>query len=296
MCKAFLLLLVWKKYLDIADIKALMILTFGVMMSVVIRQIVPKKQAVPEVYLTYFDSLDRVDKLETTQAYWKSEKKRTRTIKPRLAASLKRFDINYASARDLYAMGLSSEFVGKWFAAKSQFGFVKSIGEFKALGVCNDSLINLLTPYLDWSRYSNPTDRAELLVKVNLNTADSSMLTQLQGVGKVLASRIVRYRNRLGGFVSEKQLLEVYGIDSSVFSKNQSRIDCTGEVVKIDLNNVTENELSRHPYISWSQAKLIVRYREQHGNFQYVHQLYALHGADSNMIHRLKPYLEIIDD
>lgn len=291
------MLLVWKKYLDIADIKAIMILTFGVMMSVVIRQIIPKKQVVPEVYLTYFDSLDRVDKLETTQAYWKSEKKkRTRTTKPGLAASLKRFDINHASAHDLYAMGLSSEFVGKWFAVKSKVGFVKSIGEFKALGVCNDSLINLLTPYLDWSRYSSPTNRAESLVMVNLNTADSSMFTQLRGVGKVLASRIVRYRNRLGGFVSEKQLLEVFGIDSSVFSKNQSRIDCTGEVVKIDLNNVTENELSRHPYISWSQAKLIVRYREQHGNFQHVHQLYALHSADSTMIHRLEPYLEIVDD
>lgn len=296
MCKAFFLLLVWKKYLDIADVKAFLILAFGVMMSVVIRQILPKEQVVPEVYFTYFDSLDRIDKIETTQAYWKSEKKRPQPTKPWLVESLRPFDINYASARDLYAMGLSSEFVRKWFAAKSQVGFVKSIGEFKALGVCNDSLTNLLIPYLDWSRYNRPTNRAESLVIVNLNTADSSVLTQLRGVGKVLASRIVRYRNRLGGFASEKQLLEVYGIDSSVFSKNQNRINCTGEVVKIDLNTVTENKLSSHPYISWSQAKLIVRYREQHGDFKQVDQLYVLHGIDSTMVHRLEPYLEITDD
>jgi len=288
---------VWKKYLTIAEVKALIILSLGIMISIILEHMLPLGESNIDVDFTYFDSLAHVDKYNKPSNYQISGRNRTAQKRKNSAKqSLKVFDINYASARDLYGMGLSSEFVRNWFAAKSGKGFVASMEEFRALQVCSQSQADQLVPYLDWSRYRSPIDRAETLVKVNLNTTDSSMLTQLRGVGKVLASRIVRYRNRLGGFVSEKQLLEVYGVDSSVFSKNQNRIGCAGEVVKIDLNNVTENRLSSHPYISWSQAKLIVRFREQHGDFKHVQQLYALHGVDSTMIHRVEPYLEIADD
>jgi len=297
LCKAFLLPVVWKKYLTIAEVKALIILALGVMISIVIEHMLTLPESNIDVDLTYFDSLAQPDKRNKPSNEQTSERNRTPQKRKNSAKqSLKVFDINYASARDLYGMGLSSEFVRNWFAAKSGKGFVTSMEEFRALQVCSNSQADQLEPYLDWSRYNRPINRVESLVMVDLNTADSSMLTQLRGVGKVLASRIVRYRNRLGGFVSEKQLLEVYGVDSSVFSKNQNRIVCTGEVVKIDLNNVTKNGLSSHPYISWSQAKLIVRFREQHGDFKHVQQLYALHGADSTIIHRVEPYLEITDD
>lgn len=46
---------------------------------------------------------------------------------------------------------------------------------------------------------------------VNLNDADTTTLMLIHGIGPTFASRIVRYRDRLGGFTHKEQLLEVYG-------------------------------------------------------------------------------------
>ncbi len=53
--------------------------------------------------------------------------------------------------------------------------------------------------------------------KININTATESELRSIDGIGETLAKRIIEKRDELGGFVSFEQLMEVYGIGSSIF-------------------------------------------------------------------------------
>ena len=52
-----------------------------------------------------------------------------------------------------------------------------------------------------------------------LNASDTAEWKKIPGIGSVYASRIVQYRNLLGGFSHVEQLLEVYGIDQELFSR-----------------------------------------------------------------------------
>lgn len=54
-----------------------------------------------------------------------------------------------------------------------------------------------------------------LLVLINLNTATLEELDALPGVGPVLASRIMRFRERRGGFRRIEELLAIPGISEA---------------------------------------------------------------------------------
>jgi competence protein ComEA len=55
--------------------------------------------------------------------------------------------------------------------------------------------------------------------KVNLNTATVEQLASLPGVGASLASRIVEYRTKSGGFKNANELMNVKGIGEKNFGK-----------------------------------------------------------------------------
>ncbi|OFZ12467.1 MAG: hypothetical protein A2465_02765 [Bacteroidetes bacterium RIFOXYC2_FULL_39_11] len=99
---------------------------------------------------------------------------------------------------------------------------------------------------------------------MELNGADSADLTKLKGIGPYYASKILRYRERLGGFVHPGQLTEIRGIDSErymMFSGNVF-VDTT-MVEKRDLATATYSQLSSNPYIGSYIARAIIRYAER---------------------------------
>jgi competence protein ComEA len=102
--------------------------------------------------------------------------------------------------------------------------------------------------------------------RIEINTADSSRLKKLRGIGPVLASRIIKYRLLLGGYHSIDQLTEVYGVSDSLFLAVREHLDIdTSLVQKISINGAGEAQLSRHPYIGRYRAKAILAYRKSEG-------------------------------
>lgn len=92
---------------------------------------------------------------------------------------------------------------------------------------------------------------------LELNTADSSVLIAIRGIGPYYASRILRYRERLGGFYAVRQLKEIkmtyFNVDSAahLFTVNPQLIR------KKDLNSMSFKEVLRHPYLDYEEVKLI---------------------------------------
>lgn len=105
------------------------------------------------------------------------------------------------------------------------------------------------------------------LYKIELNTADTNKLTLVHGIGETYASRILKYRDLLGGFYSVEQLKEVYGINDSVYSsiKDNFKVD-TALCEYINLNKADFGDFVRHPYLNEYQTKSILKYRELKGS------------------------------
>ncbi|HEV7229763.1 MAG TPA: helix-hairpin-helix domain-containing protein [Bacteroidia bacterium] len=139
-----------------------------------------------------------------------------------------------------------------------------------------------------------PSPKAPAKEQVELNTADSTSLVSLPCIGPSFARRIVIYRSRLGGFVSERQLMEVYGFDEERLKCLEGRFLIDTEKIKgININSASAEELKKHPYFNWSLAKLMVAYRKQHGMFHSAEELRGLQLMDSALFRRIAPYIRL---
>ena len=99
--------------------------------------------------------------------------------------------------------------------------------------------------------------------RININKTDAESLKRIRGIGEVLSNRIIKYRESLGGFVSESQLTEVYGLSDSVFRNLLKYIIVDSiNVKKLNLNKCSVTDLNSHPYIDNYQANAIIKYRD----------------------------------
>ncbi|QJD80655.1 ComEA family DNA-binding protein [Spirosoma rhododendri] len=147
--------------------------------------------------------------------------------------------------------------------------------------------------YASGNRYPDrPRTERAVLQPFDINTVDSAQLVALNGIGPASASRILKFRNALGGFVSSAQFADIYGLDS------MGRVELTrlGQVRsaprRISINTASATDLDKHPFLSRRQAEVIVRYREQHGAYTSAESLKPIRILDAPTIEKIAPYLE----
>lgn len=126
----------------------------------------------------------------------------------------------------------------------------------------------------------------------SINTQDQETWKSLYGIGPAYAERIVKYQKWLGGFHSKEQIKEVYGITDSLYNELKPFLLDDEPFKRININTVSLDELGRHPYIYWDQAKLLLNYRKHHGDFQSVLDIYKIKELDREQIDKLLPYLD----
>lgn len=127
---------------------------------------------------------------------------------------------------------------------------------------------------------------------IELNIADTNDLLPLKGIGPVLARRILKYRNILGGFAVKDQLLEVYGISRAVFQEISPVIEVDSTlVVKLNLNHSTYADLIRHPYFDQELTQAILNYRREHGSFHSVSLISREGIATEEEYQKILPYI-----
>lgn len=133
------------------------------------------------------------------------------------------------------------------------------------------------------------------VLSININTADTNALIKLRGIGSKRAARIVKYRDKLGGFVSEEQFKEIFGMDSVALSSliNETYIEQNFIPKKININTATYEELSQHPYIGKTYAKILDSYRHQHGTFNSLEALDNIRGIDPTALKKIKWYITL---
>ena len=138
--------------------------------------------------------------------------------------------------------------------------------------------------------FAKPSEKTSL--PVELNGADSATLTTLRGIGPLTAGRIVRYRERLGGYVAVEQLREIEGMTDRNFSliSQQIRVE-SSKIRKIDINFAHPSAMKGHPYLTDRMLNRILKYRQLKGGWRSIEDLTERHILTTDEADRLGPYL-----
>ena len=131
---------------------------------------------------------------------------------------------------------------------------------------------------------------------VELNQADSLQLISINGVGPFYAKQILKYRKELGGFRNYDQLTEIWGLENLEIQKlkQQTSID-TLHIRKVNVNTIELEQLKLHPYLNYKQAKMILNYRKQHGDFKQVKDIRKIKPISPELFRKIAPYLKTHD-
>lgn len=128
------------------------------------------------------------------------------------------------------------------------------------------------------------------LTKIDVNSADSALLCRVPGIGAARARAIVNYRKKLGGFLSEEQLLEI-----NIFPAELQEwffVKKPVEVRKLDVNCGNFKEVNAHPYISYDQTKSLFQYIRLYGDIKDAESLRQTKIFTDEELEHLIPYLE----
>jgi len=169
---------------------------------------------------------------------------------------------------------------------------VKYIAVEKEL-IIADSVQHTSTETAVISRTQNRTTTpAVRQIMIEINSSDSIDLLRLPGIGAVLSSRIVRYRNLLGGFASKEQLQEVYGLRPETFNtiKDMVTVDTT-LIDKINVNTADFRRFSRLPYFERQEINDLLRYRNTNGQIDNINELIENSILSADKAAKVKPYL-----
>jgi competence protein ComEA len=220
------------------------------------------------------------------------------------------FNPNGLSADDWVRLGLSPAQARCIKNYEAKGGKFESKEDVKKMFVISAERFAELEPFIVLPEKSNRSDSAKshpdsyrepitnhqshFPKVIELNTADSSDLMSINGIGPSFAKRILAYRERLGGFHSVNQLTEVFGIDQVKFDaiKNSVKADST-YIRKINLNSAIASDFIKLPYFTWPVANALVNYRKAHGNFKSVSGIRSCALITDELYGKIMPYLTL---
>ncbi len=122
---------------------------------------------------------------------------------------------------------------------------------------------------------------------IDLNTADTTLLKRVPGIGSSFARRIVKYRDLLGGYYVVEQLQEVYGMDRERYDAIYPYFTVGTAVRPLTL---TIDSISYHPYLSWRHKRALRRLLEEEQTLDWSHLMVTGDFTRDDSL-RLAPYM-----
>lgn len=242
---------------------------------------------------------------------------------------LRPFDPNTADSLTLVGLGLKPWQVRNLLQYRRKGGRWQKPDDFARLYGLSDSAFQVLRPYIaidtmpfyrereirrslrDSARRADSLFRDSLFrtkdslwygqsvakkdTVLDLNSADTSELQMIRGIGPFVARAIVRRRTELGGFYSPEQLHELAKEDVRLRSLDTLTgcfIATQDSIHPLPVNRCSLRRLAGHPYLNYTQAEAIYNLRHKRLKLKDIHEIRQLSCFTSEDIERLTPYLD----
>ena len=289
-------------YLQKSDRRTIILLLCVIVAAVVVMKTVDDgstEEAAPTLQVT--DKQDHRQRQQPrSHAYYQTEERK---------AELFPFDPNSADSTQLLRLGLQPWQVRNIYKYRAAGGVYRQPRDFARLYGLTLKQYRRLEPYIRIKEEDMPAERyfykyepieerdtmkypikLQAEERIVLNRADTAQLRKVPGIGPYFARKIVEYRERLGGYYRVQQLLEIEDFPETAV--DFFIIPDDTQLRKLNINRLSLNELKRHPYLNFYQARAIVDYRRLHGTIQSLDQLSLLRDFPREAIERLTPYVE----
>jgi competence protein ComEA len=251
----------------------------------------------------YIVSSEEISRL--TEARERFETKRTffhfrKNKYSKFKSPVRKFDPNTYTQMQWEALGLSPKqaavvvrFCQRGIYSNDQLQKIFVIPE-QLYVLIKDSTFYPQKAVFDVSKSTENIPIEEKLVLVDVNRADLEELDKIPGIGSFFAKNILNYRTKLGGFVRKEQLLEVWKMDPVKYAEIERFVYIDPNTVsKMKINEVSAEELKRHPYFNWSIANSIVKMRAQKKTFHSIDELKESVLIDQELFEKIKPYITL---
>lgn len=216
------------------------------------------------------------------------------------------FDPNHLPAADWKKIGFSDKQIAVITNYRSKGGVFRSKEDVAKMYSISEKEYDRIAPYIKIGTIkeysadprSGGGKQANAEIKkdirpIAINMGDTSAFKGIYGIGSVLSARIVKYREKLGGYYCVDQLAEVYGISPEQYESMKKKVVLDSVALsRLAINTIDKDELSKHPYISYKQAQVIVNYRNQHGVFKDLNDLKKILILDDLFFRKIEPYLK----
>jgi len=248
---------------------------------------------------------------ENAYAYQYDKRKSSNNENTTPKGELFYFDPNTISTSDWRSLGLRDKTIKTIENYLNKGGHFYKPGDLQKIYGLHDDEYERLKPYIniESSRSKSNVDYVSAKSKdetqpaksyaarysiIDVNTADTSAFISLPGIGGKLATRIVTFRDKLGGFYSIEQIGETYGLPDSTFQKIKQYLKLNNaSVKKININTATVDEMKAHPYIKYGLANPIIAYRNEHGVFSKIEDIKKVMAVTEDAYKKIAPYLTL---
>jgi competence protein ComEA len=268
-------------------------------------------KAIPIIYSAYKpvekdepNLLAEIQKISVVdQAYANHIRNRIENSNAEKAVKLFNFDPNTLAVDGWQTLGLSRKQSQSIINYTQKGGRFYKAEDLRKMYTISPEMYKKILPYVKivnqpagTTKNYIPFEKKEYVKKVpvivDINTADSTQLDEIKGIGGAFANRIIKYRERLGGFYKKEQLMEVYGLDANKYAEIESQISMSAVPLKmLNINTATFNDLKTNPYLSYKQINAIIQYRKQHGNYSNASDLKKIVILNQELIDKITPYI-----
>lgn len=230
---------------------------------------------------------------------------RPRYKKDSISIVLQRFDPNKSDSMTLLRLGLKHWQVHNLLQYRRAGGVFRKEGDMRKLYGLSDSMYHVLRPYIaidttlwiqgdsirkDSTAHRYTRHKRDTIIE--LNSADTTSLQYIRGIGRYTATQIIRYRELLGGYNSPEQIREIEALSDIEADSLLTHLTAEADSIHpIDVNHASVKRLMRHPYLNFEQARAIYTLRRNRFRLEKWEELEKLEELSAEDIERLKPYL-----
>lgn len=221
------------------------------------------------------------------------------------------FNPNYITDYKGYNLGMTNEEIDRLHKFRETNQWVNSAKDFQKVTKVSDSFLATISPYFkfpEWvtnpkpksqgysNSYSNSSKPKTFAQKIDLNKATATQLMKVYMVGEKLSERIIKARDKYkGGFVSDIELSEVWGLSPEVIEriKNDFTVKTPRAIKTFNLNEATRDELVTIQYIDYEIAHNIIEERTLRDGFKSIEELTKVEDFPIKKFEIIKLYLHL---
>lgn len=218
------------------------------------------------------------------------------------------FNPNFISDYKGFLFDMSKEEIDRLHQFRDKNLYVNSAKEFQNVTNVSDEWLKKYSVYFKFPAWKNRQNndynkekkeyvdkrKGEVIVPICINSATSEDLQKVRGIGPAYAERILKERNRLGGFVAIEQLKFIYGIPEETVAELSKYFILQNAPTHtlLNINEATVNQIKELPYMNYFIAREVVKYRSMNGDFVNKEDLMKIEKFPIDKVYIISLYLK----